>query len=252
MLEIPNDYYLSSLSEVEVDGALLRTEGSDQRQFWVDDDDDDFEIQNTVSHREYFHGYYEGNQFFAKRFLEPNRSNWTVRRSVEYQFQNLLLLQDQSFVPDPLFLTEDTVGMKYVSGDPIKEFLLDNATKYTEVQDIIDQVWEKYKIVDHELSKFDRNYDCSYNNILVSDEHGVIFVDFDYASNPNKFYELIQVLDDIQNQRAKFDKSGTLQYTSERKINKIRRKTSRTHIKYKYSFDKFLDWLFDKGYSSDN
>lgn len=174
------DYYLDSLSELKVDGWLYRTGGSAQLQCWyshpLHPPPPEF-----IKFRQYFKGKFRGKQFFAKQFLEPNLSDWTIKQSVEYQFQNLLLFEDMPCVPNPLFLTSSIVGMEFVEGKTIKELAMNGKSNRTLVEQIIAQIRMNGPIIIERLRSLNRLYDCSYNNILVKEDGAIMFVDFDYV-----------------------------------------------------------------------
>ncbi len=208
-MEIPRDYYLDSLNELEIDGWLYRTEGSAQIQSWFNQPLDSF--GKFISHRRYFKGKIGKHRFFAKQFLEPNLPHWTIKQSIEYQFQNLLLFGDMSKVPSPLFLTDDTVGMEYIEGKTIKDLIMHGKFDIKLAELIIFQVEETGPIIAQRLESIRRKYDCSYNNILVRDNGQIVFVDFDYANKPKSIANVIQVLKDLIVGRISFDRSGQLQ-----------------------------------------
>ena len=209
-MESLKDYYLDSLSELKVDGWLYRTKGSAQIQYWHS-----CPIQSPspklIKFRRYFRGEFRNKRFFAKQFLKPYFPPWTIKESVEYQFQNLLLMKDLKSVPGPLFLTNDTVGMEYIEGETIKNLALKNKFNNTFAKNIILQLEEQGPTIIARLKKVGRKYECSYNNVLVKKNGQIIFVDFDYwglskETIPN-FVEIIKALGE---KKIFFTKNGKI------------------------------------------
>lgn len=213
-MEIPKGYYLDSLSKAEIDGWLYRTKGSAQIQFWFKQPLDS--LGKFISHRRYFKGKIDGHRFFAKQFLEPNLPNWTVKQSIEYQFQNLFLFRSISNVPSPLFLTDDIVGMEYIEGKTIKELVLHGKFDVKLAELIISQLEKIGPMIILKLESIGRRYDCSYNNILVKDSGRIVFVDFDYANKPKSIANVVQILKDLTVGRISFDRNGQLRNRNRR------------------------------------
>lgn len=210
-MEIPGDYYLDSLNELEVYAWLYRTEGSDQIHYWHKSRLEKIE-GNIFRDRLYFKGIYRGKEFFAKQFLKPNLPHWSIRKSVEYQFENLLLFADIGYVPEPLFLTKDTLGMQYVKGETIKNLAMKNEFDHNYAKRIILELQEKAPLIIDKLQSIGRSYDCSYNNILVKKDGEIVFVDFDYAENARSVDDLIKIIHNLKTGAARFGKNGELIY----------------------------------------
>jgi len=181
VLPIPKEYYLDSLDEVEIVGQLFRTGGSGQVQVWAEGSSEKPKGK-FINFRKYYRGRYMGQEFFAKQFLQPNLPGWTVKESIEYQFQNLLFLKHMKCIPVPLFLTADTVGMEFIEGETIKKLGLSGRIDSKLAGCIIKQVQKYGPIIVDALKIERRGYDCSYNNILVKADGEIIFVDFDWCS----------------------------------------------------------------------
>lgn len=211
-METLKDYYLDSLSELKVDGWMYRTKGSAQIQVWRED-----VVQSLsgefIDDRRYFRGMYKGRRFFGKQFMKPNVPSWSIRDSIKYQFENLLLLEDMEYVPDPLFFTDNVIGMEYVEGRTIKELALKGKLSPALAARITTQLVDAGQKVVSKLNSVGRKYDCSYNNILVRMDNRIMFVDFDYSNLPSRNVDaLVQILKDLVVGVASFSKDGQLQY----------------------------------------
>lgn len=211
-MEIPRDYYLDSLNKLEIDSQLFRSKGSSQLQIW-NKNLNKKPIGNFIDHRRYFRGKYKGIKFFAKQFLESNFPIMSIKKSIEYQFQNLLLLKDIKCTPAPLFLTDDTVGMEYIEGETIKSLVLKNKFDDKLANHIICQIQEWGVIIVSRLNAIGRGYDCSYNNILVDGTGQITFVDFDYAGKTKTIDGIIQIIKDLIIGSIFFAKDGHLRKT---------------------------------------
>jgi len=208
-LEIPKGYYLDSLNRLGTDGQLFRSKGSAQIQIWSKDLNKK-PMGNFINHRRYFSGKHSGRRFFAKQFLEPNLPILSIRESVEYQFQNLLLLKGMKCTPMPLFLTDDTVGMEYIEGETIKGLVLKHKFDNKLAECIISQIQEWGPVIVNKLRAIGRGYDCSYNNILVNKDGQITFVDFDYAGNARSVEGLIRIIKNLISESIFFAKDGYL------------------------------------------
>jgi len=194
MLEIPKGYYLSSISELKIDGWLYRTEGSNQTQLWSDSPIKPFE--DCIDYRRYFRGMHKNKKFFAKQYLKPTHPFESIKDSVEYHFQNLLFLKNAGCTPKPLFLTHDTIGMEYIEGKTIKNLVLENKFTIELARKIMDSLKTNGKAIIRDLGSMRRRYDCSYNNILVrehcSNDGEIVFIDFDPAIKPKPIDSIIK------------------------------------------------------------
>jgi len=194
MLEIPKGYYLSSISELKIDGWLYRTEGFKQTQLWSDSLVKPF--KDCIDYRRYFRGMHKNKKFFAKQYLEPAHPFESIEDSVEYHFQNLLFLKDTGCTPKPLFLTHDTVGMEYIEGRTIKNLVLENKLTIELARKIVDSLETNGKAIIRDLGSMGRRYDCSDNNILVREhcfsDGEIVFIDFDPAIKGNAINNVIK------------------------------------------------------------
>lgn len=209
MLKIPRDYYLDSLNEVKICDYLYRTGGSAQIQSWGKELGKEF-MGNIVKHRKYFKGIFRGKMVFVKQFIEPNLRNWTIKESIEYQFQNLLLLKDLKYVPQPLFLTDDVVGMEYIEGETIKNLVFQKRFDLELGKSVVQQLRERGAIIVSKLRSINRKYDCSYNNILVKKDGQITFVDFDYSPPLKSVDEMAQIIESLANGKLFFKRDGRL------------------------------------------
>ena len=204
------DYYLDSPSELKIDGWLYRTKGSAQIQCWHSCP---LHLPSSefIKFRRYCRGEFRNERFFAKQFLEPYPPHWTIEESIEYQFQNLLLLKDLRSVPTPLFLTDDTLGMEYVKGETIKNLTLKNNFDNKLAKSIISQLEEQGPTIVARLKKTGRKYDCSYNNILVKENGQIVFVDFDYSNLSNRtIANLISTIKALGKKETFFTEDGQI------------------------------------------
>jgi len=204
------DYYLDSLSELKIDGWLYRTKGSAQIQYWHSCPLHP-PSSKLIKFRRYFRGEFRDKRFFAKQFLEPYPPHWTIKESIEYQFQNLLLLKDLRSVPIPLFLTDDILGMEYIKGETVKNLNLKNKFNNILAGNIISQLEEQGPTIIARLEKTRRKYDCSYNNILVKENGQIVFVDFDYSNLSNRtITNLISTIKALGKKEASFTEDGQI------------------------------------------
>lgn len=209
-MEILEDYYLNSLSELKIDSWMYRTKGSAQVQVWHKKSTQR-PASKFIDDRRYFSGMYKGREFFGKQFVKPNLPHWSIQRSVEYQFESLLLLRSMKCVPEPLFLTDNVVGMEYIKGRTIKMLVGEGDLDAALAEHIIEQLMDVGSEVVGRLRTIGRRYDCSYNNILVKKDKKIVFVDFDHVNIIKSIGAIIQVLRDLVSGDAFFTKVGQLQ-----------------------------------------
>ena len=196
-MDISADYYLSSPNDLEIERWLHRTEGSTQAQIWRDNNTPE-PVGDFIDYRRYFTGRYRGERFFAKEFLRSNRADWSIKQSIEYQFENLLLLSDLEYVPKPMFLTEKIIGMEYVSGGTIRNLCTEGQMDLQVLNAMIPQIYDRASAITSLLKSVDRKYDLSPNNIIIKPDGEAVFVDFDYCANeavtPDRLVSIIMQL----------------------------------------------------------